>query len=353
MKDERTSIGGARDARVELTALTVGDGPGPLARLPRGLGASPWPAFLLRRLAGLVVVLVALAVVVFFMVRLIPGDPAIRILGFDASPARIADVHRQLGLDGSLGSQFVDYVGDLARGDLGHAFYTNQTVGELIAQRIGSSLELAGAALALVILLAVPIGLGAAALTRDGRHRRFELGFTGVTSVAGSVPDYLVATILAFLFAVEIHVFPVAGDSGLSSLVLPAIAVSLAPTTTLARIVRVETLNVLQQDYVRVARSKRLPARRILLRHVLPNVLTATLTVCGLVFAGLIGGAVIVENVFNRNGVGTALVGAVVNHDYAVVQGITLVLGVTVVVVNALVDVLLGILDPRSLVRRS
>jgi peptide/nickel transport system permease protein len=136
-------------------------------------------------------------------------------------------------------------------------------------------------------------------------------------------------------------------------LILPALAVSLSPVAALARIVRVETLTVLSQDYIRTARSKRLPGRVILFRHALPNVATAALTIGGLVFAGIIGGAVVVENVFNRPGLGSALVQAVINRQYPTVQGITLVLGLAVVVINTAVDILLGLIDPRSLTRES
>jgi peptide/nickel transport system permease protein len=189
----------------------------------------------------------------------------------------------------------------------------------------------------------------AGALTRDGRHRRAEVLLTAATSVIGALPEYLMGTFLAFIFAVWLRWLPVAGAEGLQSLLLPALAMSLRPIAVLIRVVRVETLNVLAQDYIRTARSKRLPERLIYFRHALPNVVTAALTISGILFAGLIGGAVVVENVFARSGLGTGLVTAVVNHDYPVIQGVVLVLGVTVVTVNAIVDILLGVIDPRSL----
>jgi peptide/nickel transport system permease protein len=170
--------------------------------------------------------------------------------------------------------------------------------------------------------------------------------------VIGALPEYLAGTFLAFVFAVWLRLLPVAGDAGWSSLVLPALAIALRPSAVLARIVRVETLNVLAQDYMRTARSKRLPVRLIYLRHTLPNVTTAALSIGGLLFAGLIGGAVVVENVFARPGLGTALVSAVMNRDYPVIQGLILMIGVAVAFVNLMVDVLQGILDPRSLTRQ-
>jgi peptide/nickel transport system permease protein len=189
------------------------------------------------------------------------------------------------------------------------------------------------------------------AFTREGRHKRGELTYTGVASVLGALPEFLAATFLAFVFAVWLRVLPVAGGDGLIGLILPVASVSLRPIAILSRIVRVETLNVLAMDYIRTARGKRLPWRLIYLRHTLPNVITAALTIGGVLFAGLVGGGVVVENVFARAGLGTALVTAVVQRDYPVIQGIVLVLGITVVLVNAIVDILVAIVDPRAVTR--
>jgi len=173
----------------------------------------------------------------------------------------------------------------------------------------------------------------------------------GVTSVGGALPEFLASTFLAFVFAIWLRWLPVAGADERAAIVLPALAISLRPISVLSRIVRVETLNVLAQDYMRTARSKRLPPRLLYLRHALPNVLTAALTIGGLLFTGLLGGAVIVENVFAWPGLGTAVVQAVLNRDYPVIQGVILMLGMAVVLVNTLVDILLGVVDPRSIIR--
>jgi peptide/nickel transport system permease protein len=312
-----------------------------------------WVRFVVRRFVGSLLVLATLVVAVFLMVHLIPGDPVRNALGTDAQPDIVARLQHENGFDKPLFQQFTRYVDHLAHGDLGRELITNQPVSDTIRERIGSSLELAGAALVLVLVAAIPFGMLAGALTREGRRPRFELGFTSLTSVLASIPDYLTATILAFLFAVQFRFFPVAGSAGLNTLVLPVIAVSLHAIMSLARLVRLETLNVLAQDYIRTARSERLPTRIVYARHALPNVLTAALTVGGVLFANLVGGAVIVENVFARAGLGTALVSAVAAKQYVVVQGITLVLGLIVIVVNTLVDVALAILDPRSLAKTS
>jgi peptide/nickel transport system permease protein len=250
-----------------------------------------------------------------------------------------------------LHEQFVRYVGNLAQGDLGSSFRRALPVRDLIQERLGTSLELAAAALVVTLLVSIPLGILAAALTQNGRHKRFELVFTGTTSVIGSIPEYLLGTVLVFLFAVQFQWLPPATANGFDALILPALAISIPSVMTLSRIVRVETLNVLGQDYIRTARSQRLPVDLIYFRHVLPNVLTAALTVSGLIFASIIGGAVIVETVFARSGLGLALVDAVLGHEYVVVQGIALVLGCSVVIVNALVDILIALVDPRSMAR--
>jgi peptide/nickel transport system permease protein len=341
---------------VSETGLALDRLTAPSPRAPgsaaRSVGRNPWIRFAARRLIGLFFVLFALVIAVFFMVRLVPGDPAFTILGTEATPRALKEVRHQLGLDTTVQHQFVTYLNNLAHGNLGRSFFTQEPVSKVIRQRVGTSMQLAGAALGLVLFLSIPLGMLAGALTRENRHRRLELLFTGATSVLGAIPDYLTGTILAFIFAVEFRLLPVAGSGGLKTLIMPALAVSLASIATLSRIVRVETLNVLAQDYIRTARSKRLPWRLVFFRHALPNVVTAALTVGGIIFASIVGGAVIVENVFARQGLGTALVQAVTTKDYQVVQGITLVLGVTVVVVNAIVDIVLAIVDPRTLTKQ-
>ena len=311
-----------------------------------------WVRFVVRRLTGLVFVMVFVVFAVFMSVRLIPGDPA-DALAFQISPQEVERARHDMGLDRPVHKQFFTYVGDLLHGDLGSSFLTRQSVTEIIKERAGNSFGLAGISLALTLFIGIPLGMLVGALTSEGRSRRIDVGFQGITQFLATLPDFLLATILAYLFAVKMAWLPVAGDEGWQSLVLPVLALVAGSIAGLARFVRVETLNVLAQDYVRTARSKRLPARIIYIRHVLPNVLTAALTIGGLLFAGLIGGAVIVENVFNRPGLGTVLTSALAGRDYPLIQGITLMLAGLVVVSNAVVDFLLAIIDKRSLARQS
>ena len=339
------------------TILELPGGPGRgLAGMRRvaAFTSHPLARMILRRLIGLFVVVFFVITATFVMIHLTPGDPLAAATGnTPLTPDIRARLEHQYGFDRPFFTQYVRYLDHVVlKGDLGQSYTSDLHVSDLIKQRIRTSLELAGAALLLVLGVGVPLGMLAAVLTREGRNRPLELGYTGLTSIVGAIPDYLAGTILAFLFAVQFRLLPVAGAGSFKQLVLPALAVGLHSISNLSRIVRLETLNVLAQDYIRSARSERLPARLIYARHAFPNVLTAALTVGGLIFSGIIGGAVIVEIIYARPGLGSALVEAVINKNYPVVQGITIVLGVTVVVVTALVDILLGIADPRSLVAK-
>jgi peptide/nickel transport system permease protein len=202
----------------------------------------------------------------------------------------------------------------------------------------------------LVLVLGIPLGIIFGALTQEGRNRPLEVAFMSVTSVGGSLPEFLTATLLAFIFAVTLRWLPVGGANQPNAIILPALSVSLRPLLQLARVVRVETLNVLAQDYMRTARSKRLPTYYLYLRHLLPKALTSALTIGGLIFAGLLGGTVIVENVFAWPGLGTRIVTAVFNLDYPVIQGTVLYFGIIVVVINTIVDMLIAFVDPRSMI---
>jgi peptide/nickel transport system permease protein len=203
------------------------------------------------------------------------------------------------------------------------------------------------------MLIALPLGIVAAVLTQRGRRRRLELGFTSGSTVLATIPEYLFAVGLVFVFGVSLGWLPVAGRGGPESYVLPVLALSIGPAAALARLIRVEMLQVLQTDYMRTARGKRLSQRQLYLRHALPNALTSALTIGGLLLGGLVGGTVLVETVFAWPGLGSKVVGSVLQKDYAVVQASALLLGALVLVLNFLVDLALGVLDPRSTISES
>ena len=284
----------------------------------------------------------------FLMIHLVPGDPVRATLG-PTAPAELVELRRDaLGLDDPLPVQFVDYVRQLLHGDLGTSMVTGEPITDVISARLPSTLQLAALAFLAAILISIPLGVAMAALTHGGRRRSLELGFTTTAGAFASIPSFLLAVGLVWLFAVTIQLLPVAGRGGPSSYVLPVAALAIAPAAALSRIVRVEGLRVLDQDYMRTARGKRLPRRLVYVRHALPNTLTATLTLAGLLLGGLIAGTVLVENIFAWPGLGTTLVQSVVQKDYPTVQAIALLFGTLVLVINFVVDIALGVIDPRS-----
>jgi peptide/nickel transport system permease protein len=313
----------------------------------------PLLAFVTRRSLRLVVSLAVLLTLSFLMIHLIPGDPVRTALGPKAPQSRVVAVRHDLGLDKPLGRQYVDYVGNVLTGDFGTSLVSNLPVSEIIADRLPNTARLAGIAFLVILGISLPLGMLAAVATRDGRRRGTELMFTSMTGGLAIVPEFVLGVGLVYVFAVSLKWFPVAGQSGVSSYVLPVTALCVGSIAALARIVRVETLKVLGEDYMRTARSKRLPARIVYLRHCLPNMLTATLTLAGLILGGLIGGTVLVENVFAWPGLGTIIAQSVGQQDYALAQAIILLLGGAVLIVNFVVDLLLGTLDRRSTIREA
>ncbi len=313
----------------------------------------PWPRFAARRAGRLVVSLWVLVTASFLMIHLIPGDPVRNALGPTAPAALVAARRESLGFNDPLLFKYLHFLGGLFTGDLGTSVASQRSVAELIAQRLPYSVQLAVLAFVVAIVLAVPIGVGMGVLTRGGRARGRELVFSSGSVVLGAIPEFLLGVGLVYVFGVELGWFPVAGRSDASSYVLPVLALSLGPAAVLARIMRVEMLSVLATDYVRTARAKRLPAPRIYLRHALPNALTSTITLGGLLLSALIAGTVLVENVFAWPGLGSTIVASILGKDYPVVQGIVLVYGAGVLLVNLVVDVVLALLDPRSAIRES
>nr|WP_042178452.1 ABC transporter permease [Kibdelosporangium sp. MJ126-NF4]CEL13187.1 Dipeptide transport system permease protein DppB (TC 3.A.1.5.2) [Kibdelosporangium sp. MJ126-NF4]CTQ98877.1 Dipeptide transport system permease protein DppB (TC 3.A.1.5.2) [Kibdelosporangium sp. MJ126-NF4] len=318
-----------------------------------GLRSSPWLSFAGRRLGRFAVSLWVLVTVAFLMIQLIPGDPVRAALGLTA-PLELVNARRAtLGLDDPIWLQYVHYLGGLVTGDFGTSMTSGLPVSEVIGDRLPATLQLALPAFAVVIAVAIPLGVLFAVLTRGGRRRGAELAFTSTSVLLAAIPEFLVAVALVAFFAVRLGWFPVAGNQGPSSFVLPVIALALGPASVLSRIVRVETLSVLGNDFIRTARAKRLPARLVYFRHALPNALTATLTMGGLMLTGMVAGTVLVENVFAWPGLGSSIAQSILQKDYPLVQGIVLVYGIGVLLVNLAVDVLLAVLDPRSTIRES
>ncbi|HEV7709498.1 MAG TPA: ABC transporter permease [Asanoa sp.] len=314
---------------------------------------SAWVRFAARRLLRLLVSIWVLLTAAFLMIHLIPGDPVRAALGVTASADLVNARREQLGLNDPLWSQYGHYLRDLFTARFGTSTISGLPVSQVIADRYPATLELAVYAFLVAVALSVPLGLIMAVLTRSGRRRRLELGFTSTSVFLGTVPEFLVGAALVYVFGVRLGLAPIAGRAGPGSYVLPVLALAIGPAAVLARITRVETLAVLEADFIRTARAKRLPDRRLYLRHALPNSLTATVTLAGLLLGGLVAATVLVENVFAWPGLGSTIVSSILAKDYPVVQAIVLVYGLGVLLVNLVVDVGLALLDPRSTIRES
>jgi peptide/nickel transport system permease protein len=329
---------------------------GPLTAGARRLAAltdSPWLRFAARRLGQLLVSTLALVTASFLMIHLVPGDPVRAALGTTAPQSLVNARRAPLGLDDPLWLQYAHYLRDLLSGQLGTSITSGLPVSQVIGARLPATLELAGCAFAVAVVLSVTLGLAMAVVTRGGRHRGAELTFTSASVVLAAIPGFLLGVGLVYVFSVHLGWTPLAEKSGFRSFVLPVVSLAIGPAAVMARVLRLEMLAALQTDYVRTARAKRLPGWRIHLVHALPNALTATVTLCGLLLSGLVAGSVLVENVFAWPGLGAVAVQSILDKDYPVVQGIVLLYGAGVLLVNLVVDVTLALLDPRSTIRES
>jgi ABC-type dipeptide/oligopeptide/nickel transport system permease component len=299
--------------------------------------------FLLRRVLLIVPILFGVSVVVFLMVHLVPGDPIRIMLGQSPSAADVRLLRHELGLDAPLPVQYVRYVGHALHGDLGASIRSQRPVVDEIADRFPATLQLTVAAMAVAIVLGVGVGTLAAA----SRSRLLEGALMLGATLGVSLPTFWVGLLLIDVFALQLRWFPVLGSTGLRGLVLPAVTLALPAAAVLARVTRAGLVDVLGQDYIRTARAKGLAWRRIVGYHALRNGLIVVLTIVGLQFGSLMAGSVIVESVFARPGLGSFVVGAIQARDYPDIQGIVLVFAVFYVLINLILDVLYGLINPR------
>ena len=293
-------------------------------------------------------VLSGVLVLVFIVVRAVPGDPALSILGEQAPPEELARLRTKMGLERPLWDQFKVYAGEVFDGSLGRP-YSRQRQGVTVAQLIGEvlpyTLELALSAILIAILIALPLGIKAA-LRRNQTADHLALM---ITLLGIAMPGFWLGPLLIHLLSVRVRIFPDpgAGVQGLMSLVLPAFVLGLALSAKLTRMVRSSVLDVLEQPYVMAARARGIPRVRLLLRHVLRNALIPVTTVLGLQLAALLSGAIVTEKVFARPGLGMLLLEGIAQRDYAIVQGTALFIGFVYVGINLAVDLLYMVIDPR------
>ena len=301
--------------------------------------------YLLKRVLFTLPVLFGITVVVFFVVALIPGDAvAAMMTQVKLEPEQMANLRRQLGLDDALHVQLGRYLSDLARGDLGNSVFGYRPVATLIAANIGATVQLTVAAMVVAMAFGIPLGVLAAV-----RHNTvWDLSGMVVALVGISIPGFWLGLLLIQVFSVNLGWLPITGGgSPWRALILPAFALGVAEAAILARLTRASVIETLQEDYVRTARAKGMSGTRVVWRHALRSALIPILTMLGMQFGSLLGGAVVIENVFARQGLGTLVTRAVINRDAPVVQGVVLTAASLYVLVNLAVDVLYAFIDPR------
>ena len=306
--------------------------------------------YAVKRLMQTVPVIFGITLVSFFMLRLIPGDPALKMLGTRASATaeNLDLIRHQLGLDKPLPIQYLSFLQGMLHGDLGESFFYKQSVASLVGERLPTTIGLILYASVLAVLISFP----AAMLAASHRNRFVDHAVRGVFLVTLGMPSFWLALMLILVFSLRLHLLPISGGGNslrdqLRGFFLPALTIALAISPMLVRSLRASLLDVLESPHVDFARAKGLPEHVVMRRHVLRNSLISTVTVLGVNMGWLIGGTVVVETVFAMGGLGSLMINAIFARDYPLVQAITLVFAVLVVAVNLLTDLSYSLLDPR------
>jgi peptide/nickel transport system permease protein len=308
-------------------------------------------AFIVHRLLSTVVVMAIVAVCIFLLLHLSPGDPAAIIVGDNATQLQIDAVRKQLGLDDPLAVQFARWLVGILKGDLGVSIFSHEPVSKLIGQRIEPTMSLALTTLVMAVIIAISFGVLAAWKVGTWIDRLVMV----LSVLSFSVPVFVVGYLLIYVFSIKLGWLPVQGyapiadgiDTWIRHLILPSLALGLAYVALIARITRTAMLDALAEDYIRTARAKGVATGPVLMKHALKNAGVPILTVIGIGIALLIGGVVITETVFNIPGIGRLVVDAISQRDYPIIQGVTLIFSGVYVIVNLLVDLSYTLLDPR------
>jgi peptide/nickel transport system permease protein len=307
--------------------------------------------YLLRRVLAVIPVMLVVATVTFLLIHLAPGDPASIIAGPDAAPGDIARLRHNMGLDEPLPAQLLRWYGRLLRGDLGDSIFLRRPVLEAVLERLEPTLLLTMWATLIAVLLGVPAGI----ISARYHNTAIDQSFMGLALLGLSVPNFLLGLLMILVFGVWLRWLPVAGyvplDMGLwpnaRSLLMPSVSLGLVQSALIARITRSSMLDVLREQYILASRAKGLSERVVVYKHALKNAIIPTLTVIGITFAILVGGAVVIETVFNIPGLGRLIISAVLRRDYPVIQGVVLLIAVTYTLINLMVDLVYLTLDPR------
>ncbi|MBQ8638601.1 MAG: ABC transporter permease [Lachnospiraceae bacterium] len=307
--------------------------------------------FYLKKAAGLLVTLILVSVITFGVFQILPGNPVYIILGVDADPAQAAALEKALGLDRPMAERYLDWIAGLFRGDLGMSYRYQQPVSELLSSALEVTGSLAVVTLVLTVLIGVPVGIWLAGHS----HKKYSVIVSMLSQVSLSVPGFCMAVFLSSVFAVSLRWLPSMGfvswsDSPvewLRSLLLPSLSLALGSSSVLIRYVKVSVTNQQKQDYVRTAYSKGLKKTRVMYGHVVRNSLIPVITILGMTAADILGGSIIIENVFSMPGIGRLISVSITSRDLPLLQGLTLYLAVIVVVCNFVVDLIYSVVDPR------
>jgi ABC-type dipeptide/oligopeptide/nickel transport system permease component len=300
-------------------------------------------SYLVRRSLQAIVVLWGVSVIVFALLRLAPSDPVTLLLAETASPEQIAEARHNLGLDRSIPEQYVIFVGRALQGDMGQSIFYNEPATRVVLRALPNTLLLSALSFLISLMVALPVGM-LSALHRD---TLWDYLGVGVALIGQATPSYWLGIMLILIFSVTLHLLPTSGSFGPQYIILPAVTLAAVLTPIVTRLVRSGMLEVLGEDYVRTARAKGLPNNVVVWRHAFRNMLIPLVTVLGLQLSSLLGGAVIVEQVFAWPGVGQIVVHAITTRDYPIVQAGVLLVSTAFVFMNLMVDLLYTRLDPR------
>ena len=308
--------------------------------------------YIARKMFAVLTVLFVVSFVTFFIIHLTPGDPARVMLGADASEEAVENLREQMGLNRPLPVQYVEWLGNVLRGNLGDSIFMKGSMTSIIGLRMKPTVELTVFALVIAVFIAIPTGI----LAARGRGRLVDQGMMAVSMLGVSVPNFLLGLLLVLLFAVKLKLFPASGykelqEAGLLEhlryLLLPAVSLGLMHAALLSRMTRSAVLEVLNKDYIKIAKAKGVRAFSLMFRHALRNALIPVITVIAQSFVSLLAGALVTETVFNIPGIGKLVIDSISRRDYEVVQAMVLLIAVVNVLIMFLLDILYGIIDPR------
>lgn len=308
-------------------------------------------AYLLRKLVSVCITLVIISLLTFAVFQILPGNPVDIILGVDADPLQVQALTEKLGMDLPLGQRYLSWVAGLVSGNLGESVRYQVPVMELMQRNLPVTVSLTVLSLLMTVLIVIPVSVYLA----KNNNKRLPTFISALTQLGVAIPSFWLAVLLILVFSVGLHWFP-SGDfipfsesvfGAVHSLVLPAVAISVGTSAVVIRYLKNTLLDQMSMDYVRTARSKGLTKNKVLYRHVLKNALLPAITILGMIAVDVLGGSIIVENVFNLPGIGRLITSGVGNRDFPLVQGLVFYLAFTVVVINLVVDLLYTVVDPR------